>query len=241
MSGHVDILNNFEIRGWAVKDDEKIGDTVSISLDGEEVARVAARVYRRDLEEAIGIGKCAFGFTFDETPGVFKPVTIAVRSASGELLGNGEQVLPPVLSDAHLRHAYGDRLCSASPMLATPVHDGIAIQGRVLATVGSELGVLPLNSDQPAVKDLKVTRISSTDFITTSVVSFTLARDYHPGAKIGAVRVCDLRGARKGAWGRRIEDFTGSICVPRSLDWLSIPPDANFIRTSGKITAAEFA
>ena len=242
MPGHVDILNNFEIRGWAVKDGEKIGDTVSISIDGEEVARIAARVYRQDLEEAIGIGRCAFGFSFDETPGVFKPIKISVRSASsGALLANGERDLPPLLSDVHLRHAFGERLCSATPILVTPVHNGIAVRARVLAPAGSELGVLPLSSDQPAVSDVTVTKISSTEFITTSIVSFTLARDYRPAAKIGTVRICDLTVGRKGTWGRRLEDLTSSMCVPRSLDWLSLPPEENFIRTSGRIDVAEFA
>jgi hypothetical protein len=100
MGGHVGILNHFEIRGWATDDQHAVGDNVVIAVNGDEIGRIPARIYRQDLKDAIGIGDCAFHFTFSETPALFSPALITVRSASsGRLLGNGEQILPALFPD----------------------------------------------------------------------------------------------------------------------------------------------
>jgi ubiquinone/menaquinone biosynthesis C-methylase UbiE len=248
MPGHVDRLNRAEICGWATRDEEKTGDIVSISVDDEEIALIPARLYNRELEEAVGVGKCAFRFTFSEALAIYKSAKITVRSAStGKLLGKGQQELPAFFSDKRFAQVFDWYGCAAHPIAIAPVENGLAFRIKVLASAGAELAVSPLGSSrlplgfsQLPPSDIEIRTVSSTDLVTTYEVGFVL-RQHDPEAKVAAVRVRDLRADEKLEGEEDIRDFAGDICVPFSFDWLSLPPKENYVRTSGNVDLAGFA
>jgi SAM-dependent methyltransferase len=241
-TSHIDVVTHFEVAGWAVRDDENLGDTVCISVDEEEVARIPARLYNPELEKTIGIGKCAFRFYFYQTPGVFSPTRVEVRSASsGELLANGRHELQPLLSDRDLQQTLGERFCSAVPVGVTAAQNRVNIRVKVLAPTTFVLGILPLDSAQPTPADVDVKHISSTGHLAISELGFTLARDDRSDLKVAAMRVCDRNADQTEPWGERLEDFASSMCIPFSLDWLTLPAEENITRVAGKTDKTSFA
>lgn len=95
--GSVDILDNYQVSGWAVESDRRTPDWVAIYLDGREIALVRPTLFRQDLREAgLGEGRAGFRYYFPEPIGIEASARVVVRSlSSGEVLPQqaGEETL----------------------------------------------------------------------------------------------------------------------------------------------------
>lgn len=86
--GWIDVLDHYQVSGWALEADGKTPDRVAIDIDGEEIAIVRPTLFRPDLREAgLGDGRAGFRFCFPEPIGLDRPARVVVRALScGEIL-----------------------------------------------------------------------------------------------------------------------------------------------------------
>jgi hypothetical protein len=253
MPGHVNVLDHFEVGGWSVAG-LHAHDHVVILADSTEVAMVPADRVRNDVADARALdGRCGFKFLFAETPGIFQPVEIEVRSvATGQLLPGGKRTLQPLLhGDGPYRHSL-DRRCEALIPTGMRRRDhNITVAARAVAPPEARVTVPRLTPDgriseaSPAEVDVRPEPVSDLPAGAPNFRNITWQLDAKSCNDSDYVlfRMVDadkMFGADSAAE-RDPPDYTQpdytqavcTACVPLRTEWFTLPGEEGAMRTFG--------
>jgi len=258
MPGHVDVLDHFEVSGWSVAG-LHAHDRVVILADSTELATVPADRVRNDVAE-VGVreGRCGFKFLFPETPGIFQPVEIEVRSAvTGQLLPDGKRTLQPLLfGDGPYRHSL-DRRCEALIPTGMRRRDhGITVSARAVAPPEAQVTVRRLRPDgriseaSPAEVDVRPEPVSDLpagspifrnitwqlDARSCDDSDYVLFRMVDADKVFGADRAAEQEPPDHTQPDYTQPDYTQAVCtacVPLRTEWFTSPGEEGAMRTFG--------
>ena len=248
MPGHVDILDHFEVSGWA-KPGQHAHDHVVILADSVEVAMVPANRIRNDVDEArVRDGRCGFKFLFPEPPGVFQPVEIEVFSATtGELLPDGKRTLQPLLYGGEAYRHSLDRPCAALvPTRMLRSEHGITVTARAIAPPESRIALRRLRPDgrmsDADLQEVDVRPEPVSDLPAGSPIFGTLTwefdarscgdSDYVLFRMFDADKTSDADQTAE-AGPPDCAQAVCTACVPLRTGWFTLPGEESAVRTFG--------
>lgn len=247
MPGNVNRVDSFGVVGWAATEDRSAGDVIEISVDGEPCATVLASQSRPALRErGIADGKCGFRYDFDKPIAVTRPATVEIRSAKTRRpLGGVPRTVEPWLTTGD-----GYRLNLQQRFHAVLLNDAIRrddelrVRALVFAPRDARLRVIPVNS-VPGVSIAGTTvtlaeydgydfNADAGDDAQCHLLSFSVhGFRTHPDDVLHLVVADDNASARQLG--------TMGICIPLRTDWVTLPTEENWVRTSGReLTARGF-
>lgn len=247
-NGWVDVVDGFQVAGWALEDDGKTPARVTIYLDGEELATISPTIFRPDLRDAkLGDGWSGFRFYFPTPIGIDKPARVTVRLASsGKVLGGyADSIKMPSLYGGLEAHDDVD-VYAAAAMSATR-HEAPG-DGPQTFTV-SALALAPRNTTIRFASELRSVEIYELDTTRRGIarlpreallpehapllntISFKV-RGLDPNSKFAVFDLVEGNMENAG-FGKKPINPVARMCVPLSTDWLTLPSEEHFRRTCG--------
>jgi SAM-dependent methyltransferase len=258
MPGYVDVVDPYQVSGWALQAGSHTPDRVVIYVDDKEVAQIPCNLFRSDLQNAgLGSGMGGFRYVFAEQNGSISPQKVVIRAlSSGEILPYSTG---SVVARADVTGITETLLGSATfmePVYAvdlfevTSIAAGIddspsrgvlrigewgkfSVTGLALAPPDAVLGLVPAtDSEGVAVSQFK----SSEAPLAGLPEGASKLREircevtlFAPSQKpYIALRLVDLNLKSSASWGSPINPMT-MTCLPLGYNWITTPPDAKNI------------
>jgi ubiquinone/menaquinone biosynthesis C-methylase UbiE len=246
MPGHVDLLNNFLVSGWATTGDGK-SDVIEVVVNGVSEATVLASYFRDDLQKlGIGEGKCAFRYTFDRPVGLFREAEVLVRSKStGHDLPGKRQVAPLMFGEAGYHAYYGDRFVVTALRHIERTVSNVLLKARVIAPRGSAFTIscsdvraictnLTVTGQPDVARDLNV--LAETRSVCQDVsIAISLTADI---SDVPFIEV-KLSIEPSSSPDQAPLYVLGSMFVPVRPLWTALPTEQHWRRVAGPGVSAE--